>query len=56
MVVTKIHSVFSKFSSCTYSHEKIVGNEQIINKQLKVGSETELEIFEARIICESLYI
>lgn len=55
MAITKIHSILSKFSSSTYSH-KIVGNEQIINRQLRVSPEPELEIFEARMIYGSLYI
>lgn len=55
-MITKTHSILSMFSSCTYSHEKIVGNEQIIKRQLKVGPEPELEIFEARMIWGCLYI
>lgn len=56
MVITKIHSILSRLSSHTYSHEKIVGNGQIINRQLTIGPEPELEIFEARMIYGSLYI
>lgn len=55
-MVTKIHSILSNFSSFTYPHGTITGKEQIVNSQLRVGTEPGLEIFEARMTCESLYI
>lgn len=55
-MVTKIHSILRNFSSFTYPHGTTTDKEQIVNRQLRVGPEPDLEIFEARMISESLYI
>lgn len=55
-MVTKIHSILSNFSSFTYPHGTITGKEQIVNRQLRVVPGPNFEIFEARMICKTVYL